>query len=151
MAPPAAIARGAAPRKKPAPTVAVPAEAKAQSRAPSFALASPVATRIVEPAPPAPLATFTAARFAADYLHNPQPVYPAISRRLGEEGRVVLAVRVSALGSVLAVAIDQSSGFARLDDAARLGVEQWRFVPARLGSEAVAASVLVPLRFSLGD
>lgn len=95
---------------------------------------------------PAPL---LAARFDADYLHNPRPVYPAASRRLGEEGRVILRVRVSAQGLPLAVDIKQSSGFARLDEAARAAVERWRFVPARQGHEAVESSVLVPLQFTL--
>jgi protein TonB len=47
------------------------------------------------------------------------------------------------------VDIKQSSGFPRLDEAARAAVERWRFVPARQGTEAVEASVLVPLHFSL--
>lgn len=90
-----------------------------------------------------------AVRFDAAYLHNPKPVYPVASRRLGEEGRVVLRVRVSAHGQPMEVDIKQSSGFPRLDEAARAAVERWRFVPARQGTEAVEASVLVPLHFSL--
>jgi protein TonB len=49
------------------------------------------------------------------------------------------------------VDIKQSSGFPRLDEAARAAVERWRFVPARQGTEAVEASVLVPLHFSSGQ
>ncbi|MBI4740076.1 MAG: energy transducer TonB [Betaproteobacteria bacterium] len=72
-----------------------------------------------------------------------------MSRRLGEEGKVILRVRVGAQGASLAVDIRQSSGHPRLDEAARAAVEKWRFVPARQGGEAVEATVLVPLHFTL--
>ena len=89
----------------------------------------------------------TAARFDADYLHNPAPAYPAQSRRLKEEGTVLLLVRVSVEGTPLSVEIRNSSGFERLDEAGLQAVRQWRFVPAKRGSETVAASVLVPIQF----
>jgi protein TonB len=89
----------------------------------------------------------TAARFDADYLHNPAPAYPAQSRRLKEEGTVLLLVRVSVEGAALSVEIRNSSGFERLDEAGLQAVRQWRFVPAKRGSENVAASVLVPIQF----
>jgi protein TonB len=89
----------------------------------------------------------TAARFDADYLHNPAPAYPAQSRRLKEEGTVLLLVRVSVEGAPLSVEIRNSSGFERLDEAGLQAVRQWRFVPAKRGSENVAASVLVPIQF----
>ena len=89
----------------------------------------------------------TAARFDADYLHNPAPAYPAQSRRLKEEGTVLLLVRVSAEGTPLSVEIRNSSGFERLDEAGLQAVRQWRFVPAKRGSDNVAASVLVPIQF----
>lgn len=139
------------PRKAPlAPPVMT--AAPAATSAPVFAVAPQPAPRAVEapPAPPAPPA-IVAARFDADYLQNPAPMYPAASRRRGEEGKVVLRVRVSAQGTSLAVEIKQSSGFARLDEAARAAVEKWRFVPARQGSEAVEATVLVPLNFTLDN
>ena len=89
----------------------------------------------------------TAARFDADYLHNPAPTYPSQSRRLKEEGTVLSLVRVSAEGSPANVEVRQSSGFERLDEAALQAVRQWRFVPAKRGSQNVAASVLVPIQF----
>ena len=117
----------------------------------ALTVAPPAAAGSAEP--PAALiaasAPLVAARFDADYLRNPRPVYPAASRRLGEEGRVLLRIRVSTQGLPLAVEIKQSSGFQRLDEAARAAVERWRFIPARQGSEAVESSVLVPLQFTL--
>ena len=89
----------------------------------------------------------TAARFDADYLHNPAPAYPSQSRRLKEEGTVLLLVRVSDQGVPLSVEIRSSSGFERLDEAGVQAVRQWRFVPAKRGNDSVAASVLVPIQF----
>jgi protein TonB len=124
----------AAPAEAPAPTPT------AVSPAPTF-VAAPVA------AAPAP----TQPRFDADYLDNPKPPYPGLSRKIGEQGRVVLRVRVDAQGLPVDVQLHASSGSERLDASALQTVRRWKFVPARLGNEAVAATVLVPIAFSLKD
>lgn len=84
-----------------------------------------------------------------DYLSNPVPPYPALSRRLKEEGVVVLQVSLSAAGLVEGVTIKKGSGFERLDDAAIKAVQGWRFKPSRVGGIAVADVVEVPIRFAL--
>lgn len=136
------------PAIKPQPVLAVDSS---QASASSFVVPvqppAPPAQPVV--APPAPVAVLVAARFDADYLHNPKPVYPGISRRNGEEGKVLLKVRVSAQGNALDVMVSRSSGFARLDGAATDAVARWRFVPARRGDEAVESSVIVPITFAL--
>ncbi len=99
---------------------------------------------------PAPVAV-TAARFDADYLQNPAPVFPALSRRMHEEGKVLLLVQVSAKGEAENVQIKQSSGYIRLDEAAVNAVRKWRFIPARRSSEPVASSVVVPIVFRLDN
>lgn len=128
------------------------AAAEAPAPAPSFAVApqppAPPAPPPIQAAPPAPVPV-TAARFDADYLHNPKPVYPAASRRLGEEGKVWLRVKVGADGTALEVEIKQGSGFSRLDAAARDAVSKWRFVPAKRGAEPVESWVAVPIQFAL--
>ena len=98
-------------------------------------------------APPAS-APVTAARFDANYLNHPAS-YPQLSRRMGEEGRVVLRVEVSADGKPLSIVLKQSSGFARLDEAAMKAVAKWQFSPARQGDRAVASKVEVPIQFRL--
>lgn len=111
---------------------------------------APAPAEIVEPrvvAPPAP--AVTAVRFDAAYLNNPAPAYPRASRRRGEQGRVLLQVQVNARGLPEQVEIHEGSGYARLDAAAREAVQRWRFVPARRGGEAIAASVLVPILFQM--
>jgi protein TonB len=128
-----------------APLLAIPGEAPAAPLAAGSAPAPPVA--------PAPAAAppVIAARYDAAYLHNPRPAYPPISRRLGEEGRVLLRVRVGADGQPVAVDVEKSSNFERLDEAARRAVGSWRFVPARRGDEPVEGSVSVPLVFRLDE
>lgn len=88
-------------------------------------------------------------KFDADYLNNPKPGYPSISRRLGEEGVVMLRVYVSAQGTPDQIQLLKSSGFARLDQAAQEAVGRWRFIPARQGKIATAAWVQVPVSFQL--
>ncbi|WLT30480.1 energy transducer TonB [Geothrix sp. PMB-07] len=90
-----------------------------------------------------------APRFDAAYLQNPEPDYPALSKRFGEEGKVILRVLVNPEGQPEQVEVRQSSGHARLDQAALGTVKRWRFTPARRGTERLAAWVLVPLSFQL--
>lgn len=95
------------------------------------------------------LSGVVAPRFDAAYLNNPEPDYPSLSKRLGEEGRVLLRVLVTAEGFAELVEIRQTSGHPRLDQAALTTVKRWRFTPARRGDERLAAWVLVPLSFQL--
>ncbi len=90
-----------------------------------------------------------APRYDAHYLDNAPPSYPPLARQLREQGVVMLNVRVSTSGAPEVVEIHVSSGSTRLDEAARLTVAQWRFVPARQGTAPVAAWVVVPVRFTL--
>ncbi|MDR0588047.1 MAG: TonB family protein [Burkholderiales bacterium] len=94
-------------------------------------------------------------KFDADYLDNPAPDYPTLSKRLGEQGRVVLRVFVDAFGRAGKIEIKQTSGYARLDESARLAVIRWRFVPAREEvdgkSRDVGAWVLVPITFHMAQ
>jgi protein TonB len=72
-----------------------------------------------------------------------------MSRRLGEQGRVVLDVYILANGQVGELRIKQSSGFKRLDDAAMQAIKKWQYVPARRGNEAIPFWYIQPLSFSL--
>ena len=98
---------------------------------------------------PAPVLPVIPPNFNADYLDNPPPAYPAASRRLREEGRVILRVFVNIHGTPDKVELRTGSGSQRLDEAALDTVKRWRFVPARQGSQPVAAWVLIPISFAL--
>lgn len=99
-----------------------------------------------EPGPPPPVIP---PNFNADYLQNPAPPYPPLARRMGEQGRVILRVLVSAEGMPERVELRRSSGSSRLDESALTTVRTWKFLPARQGDHPVAAWVLVPISFSL--
>lgn len=141
-----------------APELPVPALPTAPLREPSFQTPTALPTAPAAAPAPAPAASAgkgpagpaaTAPRFDAAYLNNPDPAYPAASRRIGEEGRVILRVLVSAEGRADQVEIRASSGSSRLDQAALAAVKRWRFEPARQSGAAIAAWVLVPISFHL--
>lgn len=117
-------------------------------------------TEVAEPTPPEPepariaqveaaQTTVTPPVYEADYLSNPPPSYPRLSRRLREEGEVELRVRVDPAGQPVVVELARSSGSGRLDEAALRAVRDWRFEPARRGGQAVEAWVRVPILFKL--
>jgi protein TonB len=85
----------------------------------------------------------------AVYLSNPKPLYPNVSRRLGEQGTVMLRIFVTIAGDPTEIQLKSSSGYPRLDRAALSAVRNWKFSPATRGNQAVDAWVLVPIRFSL--
>ena len=85
----------------------------------------------------------------ADYLHNPPPAYPRMSRRLGEQGTVVLHVYIGTDGRAEKAEIRSSSGYPRLDEAALAGIQSWRFVPGTRNGVAQAMWFNLPLRFVL--
>jgi protein TonB len=130
---------------EPLPLVSAPMEAPS----PSPILVPPPPAPEPAPVAAAPPLAITAPVFAADYLDNPPPPYPMLSRRAGEEGRVVLRVLVSPGGQADDVEIRSSSGYSRLDEAARDTVRRWRFVPAKRGDQPVPAWVLIPISFRL--
>lgn len=135
---------------KPAPKTPAPPVEATQSAvpAPAAPLATPLETKPTPPAPPVAEA-ISQARFDADYLRNPAPPYPPLSRRMGEEGKVILRVSVTPQGNADSVEVRTSSGSSRLDDAARKTVFNWKFIPAKRGDTAVHSWVLVPIIFKL--
>ena len=60
-----------------------------------------------------------------------------------------LAAGWFAASTAVAVDLEKSSNFERLDESARQSVARWRFVPARRGDEAIEATVIVPIVFRL--
>lgn len=139
-------------RPAPAPRQPQPVSAIEATQSNTPAPAAPVATPAeVKPAPPAPPAPepVTQARFDANYLANPAPSYPPLSKRMGEEGKVILRVSVSPQGTAENVEIKTSSGSQRLDEAAQKTVRLWKFIPAKRGDTPIQSFVLVPIIFKL--
>lgn len=119
-----------------------PSQASAEAAATGTATATPSFSGVTA-------AATVEARVDTAYLDNPKPRYPPLSRRLGEQGTALLRVDVGADGEVIQAALERSSGFTRLDEAARSAVTGWRFLPARRGDQPLASTVLVPVSFGL--
>lgn len=141
-------------RTKPLPALPQPVLTAAPKETVSLTEAAPApqppAPPIAAPAEAAPAPAVIPPRFDAAYLDNSAPPYPAMSRRMGEQGKVQLRVLVNADGSAAQVELKTSSGSSRLDQAALDAVKRWRFVPAKQGTQPVAAWVIVPISFKLG-
>jgi len=132
------------------PAPAITQEPLVQEAAPPQPVAAAPQAVEAKPQPqPEPEPVIEPPRFGVAYLNNPAPAYPALSRRMGEEGRVMLRVLVGVSGKPENVAIENGSGFNRLDNAALEAVKKWKFIPARRNNEAISAEVLVPVKFSL--
>jgi protein TonB len=99
-------------------------------------------------APPAP-AKVELPSNNADYLNNPKPPYPPLSKRLGEQGKVVVRVWIGIDGQASQASVKSSSGFDRLDQAALTTVLEWRYVPGKRGGVPEAMWFDVPLNWVL--
>lgn len=152
-------------RNRPSPPRLVPAgpvrSASQDMVAPSQALAPDAVAPTASAAPPPSVPALSVSEPAdaelvpphadATRVGNSPPSYPPLSRRLGEQGQVVLSLHVLADGSLGQLLVKQSSGYRRLDEAAIAAVRTWRFIPAMQGGTPVAAWYLQPVSFSLRD
>ena len=80
---------------------------------------------------------------------NIRPDYPKGARQRGEQGDVILEIRVNAEGTVDDVRVATSSGFAELDEAAIRAAKAAKFSPARSGHDPVASTARLKLQFKL--
>jgi periplasmic protein TonB len=86
---------------------------------------------------------------AVEYVREPVPRYPPQSRRLREQGLVVLRVVIDERGAASSIEIETSSGHARLDAAARDAVLRAAFRPYVEDGAPRRALVLIPIEFAL--
>lgn len=112
---------------------------------------APPAAEVTAPSAPAPAAPprVELPSSNADYLQNPKPAYPPLSKRLGEQGKVIVRVLIGADGVPRKAEIRQSSGFDRLDQAALNTALKWRYVPGKRGGVAEDMWFNVPINFVL--
>lgn len=153
------------PQPQPSPLVTTAAPSK---NAPVVAAAPPSENApVVAAAPPSPASALQAAgnqrpnvpqtaaatvalpSSDADYLNNPPPTYPRMSRRMGEQGTVVVRVLINVEGRAERAELRASSGYSRLDEAALETVKRWRYVPGNRAGMPEAMWFNVPIRFVL--
>ena len=82
-------------------------------------------------------------------LHIGEEYYPDASKRAGEEGRCIVQMTVKADGTVANEAVQQSSGFPRLDEACLKGVHGQRMKPATEDGKPVDTTVSLPIVWKL--
>ncbi|QTN28860.1 TonB family protein [Rhodoferax sp. AJA081-3] len=121
------------------PSPPVTAAVKASSNA------TATATTAAPPAPP----KVELPSSDADYLNNPFPPYPALSKRMGEQGKVIIRTLIGADGTAQDASVFKSSGFDRLDQAALATARKWRYVPGKRAGVAEAMWFNVPFTFVL--
>jgi periplasmic protein TonB len=85
---------------------------------------------------------------SVEYVRAPAPVYPRESSRRREHGTVLLRVLVDPSGRAAQIQVERSSGFERLDIAAREAVQKAVFRPHEVNGVAQAAQVLIPIEFT---
>ena len=123
---------GVATQQPPAPPIAAPV---------TIALTAP-------PVPPSPPKVELPSS-DADYLQNPKPVYPAMSKRLNEQGQVIYSVLIGFDGLPVSAKLVKSSGFDRLDQAAYKAVLSWRYVPGKRNGVPTSMSYNAPINWVL--
>ena len=124
--------------------------APAGSVTPALAsITTPIAAAPAPPAAPPALQVVQLPSSNADYLQNPKPAYPPLSKRLGEQGKVIVRVLIGADGVPQKAELRQSSGFERLDQSALTTVLKWRYVPGKRGGVAEEMWFNVPINFVL--
>lgn len=148
------------PEKPPAPKTPV----KAQHIVQQVAQAVPVAPAPVfaeKPSPPSPQAppTLAAARAEAPVIQEPttdadyadacRVIYPPMSRRMHEHGRVILKVLVGRDGRAKRLDVMRSSGHRRLDDAAGEAMRRCRFRPGTVDGDPRDMAYEAPVDFVL--
>ncbi len=123
VAPPPVVATPAPPPTMPLAEIAAPPS-------PSPAVARPAASQPAAASAAAPsTATSEAGDLSSKMISATPPTYPVESRRLREQGTVVLAVLLSIEGRVERISVAKSSGYPRLDRAASGAVRHWRWSP----------------------
>lgn len=125
---------------------------------PSTAISNVTTERpVAAPPPPAPKPVerqvvrtppSTAGRGAR--ITSGEEIYPPSSKRLGEEGTVVLRLYVLESGRIGEATVAKSSGFSRLDEAAvKEAQRNWRLVPGKEDGKPVAMWHNVAITFKL--
>lgn len=100
------------------------------------------------PPPPPPLPKIIS---GVEYLKAPEPDYPPLAKRMGEEGRVTLRVLVNEKGNPVQVNVQQTSGSSRLDEEARQAILRSQFKPHMEDGKAITVYTIVPITFHLDN
>ncbi|WP_415835973.1 energy transducer TonB [Pseudoalteromonas mariniglutinosa] len=87
----------------------------------------------------------------ANAVNNPTPRYPRLSRRMKEQGTVLLKIYINVSGKVEQIQLHQSSGFSRLDQSAKATVKHWHYQPAKQNNTPIGYWYIQPVHFALNQ
>ena len=132
-------------------TTPSPQAITAAPAAPAPEPAAPAAPAVTAPPAPAAPAQPRTITTGIEYLQAPRAEYPPLSKRLGEQGKVILRVLVNEKGRPEQIHIQKSSGSARLDEAARQAASRALFKPFMEDGKAAAAFAIIPVSFQLDN
>jgi protein TonB len=124
------------PKNLPTPPAYVPpVEVPVVNAAPAANAIAAVSATPQPPSPPAPTAAAAKSEpvrtgAVVNSANCEKPEYPSASRRMEEEGTVSLRFLIGPDGKVIQSEIEKSSGYKRLDEAARAGLSRCQFRPA---------------------
>src|SRR5262245_24948168 len=132
-------------QKKPEPRPEPPKPVQRKPPAP----VAPVDNHPQQAAPAAPAAPRVVSASQIGFLVPPSTIYPARSRKAGEQGTVMVRVFVDVAGRPAQVTLETSSGHSALDQAAMSAVRAAQFRPYTEGGIAKTVWVRVPINFVL--
>jgi len=82
------------------------------------------------------------------FIHQEMPVYPALARKMGKEGRVLLKLFIDANGRLQNIEVVEAAGFG-FTEATMEAVKKSKYAPGYYKGMKVATKVLLPVRFRL--
>lgn len=140
------------PRPTPAPNAPTGSVEPPPPPAPPAPPAPPEPPAPPPPAPPAP-ALVEISEGQTRYIREPKVVFPAMSRRLGESGTVIVSVYYSSSGIPKRAEIFKSSGYDRLDQAARDAAMSSQVTPIKQpgANDATVYLLKAPIKFVLSQ
>lgn len=148
VAPPPPVIAAPAVATEPAPFVVPPPPVEPPAPTPVQTVSTPAPP--APPPPPAAPAPKVIPASAVQYLEPPAPEYPRQSRRGNETGVVLVRAYIDSHGGASRnVAVEKSSGFSRLDQAAVAAVQRARFKPYTENGQPVEGWALIPINFEL--
>jgi protein TonB len=122
-------------------SLTVPQELSFETEAAPEVITAPISSTTPQFTPPSMVET-------VEYVRAPAPVFPSESKRKRERGTCVLRVMIDTNGRPTQIQVERSSGFERLDSAAREAVEKALFHPYEVNGIAQPAQVLIPIEFT---
>ena len=135
LPPPPPPPKSAPPPPAYVPPVDVPTTATAGVNAIASVSATPAPAPPAPVAPPPPVVAGRTAPIINAAASCQKPEYPSASRRNEEEGTVQLRFLIGPEGNVLESQVEKSSGFTRLDEAARSALSRCQFKPGTVNGK----------------